>query len=68
MDFAPPGIEVKPSEKQGAYDIFKDGRKFGEVVFWPGYDKPTISYSTPPGLNPKEEAYLQGLDNPWFSK
>ena len=66
MDFKPPNLDAKLSTKPGTYDIFKDGRKFGEVIFWPGYEKPSITYSTPPGLNPKEEAYLGKLPNPWL--
>ena len=50
---------------KGTFYLLKEGRRFGEAVFWEGYDKPTISYSTPPGLTPSEEEQIRNLPNPW---
>lgn len=61
-----PNLEIKPGQRKGVYDLFKDGAKFGEATFWPGYDSPTIQYNTPPGLTPKEEEQVRALVNPWF--
>ena len=53
------------SGPKGTYFLFKDGEKFGEVVWWAGYDRPTITYSTPPGLKPAEEELILSMPNPW---
>ena len=60
-------MEIQPGPA-GTYLLFKDGKQFGEVRFWPGYEKPSITYDTPPGLTPKEEEQARNLPNPWFPK
>lgn len=49
----------------GTFYLYKEGKQFGEVVFWPGYDRPAITYDTPPGLTPQEEEEILKLPNPW---
>jgi hypothetical protein len=68
MSYKSPELEIQPSAKKGTYDLIKGGEKFGEAVFWPGYDKPSINFNTPPGLTPREEQQVHALDNPWFAK
>ena len=50
----------------GTYYLLKEGRRFGEVTFFEGYEKPSISYSTPPGLTPAEEEEILKLPHPWI--
>ncbi len=46
------------------YVLLKEGRRFGEVRFWVGHEKPMVSFSTPPGLSPAEEERVRSLPNP----
>ena len=46
------------------YMLLKDDRRFGEVRFWEGHEKPTVSFSTPPGLTPAEEERVRALKAP----
>ena len=57
-------MQIEPGPA-GTFYLLKDGKRFGEAVFWEGYDKPTISYSTPPGLTPAEEEEVRNLPSPW---
>lgn len=57
-------MEIQEGPK-GTYFLIKDGKKFGEAVFWQGYARPAIQYDTPPGLTPAEEERVLSLPNPW---
>lgn len=57
-------MEIQPGPT-GTYYLLKEGRRFGEAVFFQGYDRPMINYSTPPGLTPAEEEQVKNLPNPW---
>lgn len=57
-------MEIEPGPP-GTYYLFKEGKRFGEAIFFQGYERPTISYSTPPGLTPAEEEQVRNLPNPW---
>lgn len=58
-------MDIQPGSAKGTFDLLKDGKKFGQAVFWEGYDRPTIEFSTPPGLTPMEEQKVLLLPNPW---
>lgn len=57
-------MEIQPGPP-GTYFLWKNGKKFGEAVFWEGHDRPVIDYQTPPGLTPMEEEEICRLRNPW---
>jgi hypothetical protein len=60
-------MDIEPGP-EGTFYLLKDGKRFGEAVFWMGYDKPTISFSTPPGLTQEEEERVRNLPSPWATE